>query len=89
MSKEEIVFTDGLRVRKVNDFKFGLSINYEKFTDWLKAYKNEQGYINIDICKAFEKESWYGKLNLWQPDKKSEKNNDNQIVTVGDEEIPF
>ena len=92
MSKEEITFTDGLRVRKVNEYKFGLSINYEKFTEWLKAYKNEQGYINIDICKSKEKENWYGKLNTWKPENKqnkTENNTDDTIVKFGDEEIPF
>lgn len=90
MSKDEIVFTDGLKVRKVNDYKFGISINFERFTDWLKAYKNEQGYINIDICKSKEKESWYGKLNLWQPDKNKVQSQSTQDeVIINDEEIPF
>lgn len=90
--KKEVVFATGLNVRKVNDFKFGISINVEKFTDFMSAYKNEKGYVNIDICKAFEKESWYGKLNVWQPTKKEETKKAQEVFegeVIDDEEIPF
>lgn len=89
--KEKVIFADGLNIRKVNDFKFGISINTEKFIDFLNAYKNLKGYVNIDLCKAYEKESWYGKLNTWTP-KKEEPKTAKEVFegdAIGDDEIPF
>lgn len=89
--KEKVIFADGLNIRKVNDFKFGISINTEKFIDFLNAFKNLKGYVNIDLCKAYEKESWYAKLNTWTPPKK-EENKVKEVFegdVIGDDEIPF
>lgn len=84
MPKDEIVFTDGLSVRKVSDTLFGVSINVEKFADFMSAYKTARGYVNINIQKSKDKESWYGMLNTWQP--KQETKPKEEII---DDEIPF
>lgn len=86
MPKDEIVFTDGLSVRKVSDTLFGISINVEKFADFMSAYKTARGYVNINIQKSKEKDSWYGMLNTWQPDNQKQIKPKEEII---DDEIPF
>lgn len=69
-TKEEIVFADGVKVTNPFPEIIKLSINTEKFIDFLTAYKNEKGYVNIDILKSRNKDAYYAKLNTWQPKKK-------------------
>ena len=83
MSKEEMIFADGVNVTKPFPEIIKLSINTEKFIDFLTAYKNEKGYVNIDILKSRNKDTYYAKLNVWQPKKKEQEE---QII---DDEIPF
>lgn len=67
---EEIILVDGFNAKKINEDFWGLSFNVEKFKDFLDTYKNENGYVSINICKSKKQEGkFYGKLNLWKPSK--------------------
>lgn len=71
---EEKIFANGLYFKKQFDNLFKISIDVEKFTDILNAYKNEKGYVNIDIKKKKNEDGYYGELNFWQPKKKDDIN---------------
>ncbi|MBQ2175396.1 MAG: hypothetical protein II453_10115 [Alphaproteobacteria bacterium] len=87
MAKQEIIFVDGMKVKKRFENLYGVSINLENFNKFAEAHKNK-GYLNIDICKSKDKEVWYARLNTWTPTK---QNNDDPIVKFDDDdmEIPF
>ena len=73
----DIIFVDGMKVKKKFDNLYGVSINLEYFNRFAEAHKNNKGYLNIDICKSKDKDNWYVKLNTWKPNE------------VNEEEIPF
>ena len=78
----EKVFVDSSSVRKVSDTLFGLSFNAEKLIDFATAYKNEKGYLNLNMCQSKDGKKWYLELNTWQPQKKKQE-------VIDDDEIPF
>ena len=69
----DIIFVDGVKVKQRFDNLLGVSIKVEDFEKFLKANMNENGYLNIDICKSKDKDAWYARLNTWKPDKKDEE----------------
>lgn len=81
----DIVFADGITVKKISDTLFDLGINAEKFTKFVNEHES-QGWLHINLSKAKEKDSWYAKLNTWKPDKSKGKQAE---TTVDDEEIPY
>lgn len=84
MDKKEIIFIDGMKVKQRFEGLLGVSINLDVFKRFAEAYNN-QGYLNIDICKSKDKDAWYARLNTWKPQAKDEP-----IVKFDDtEEIPF
>lgn len=82
MAATDIIFVDGVKVKQRFDGLLGVSINLEYFNKFAEAHKN-QGYLNIDICKSRDKDSWYARLNTWKPTKKQ----DDELI--GEEEIPY
>lgn len=72
MTKEEIIFVDGMKVKQRFEGLLGVSINVKYFSDFIKAHENK-GYVNIDICKSKDKDGWYARLNTWKPEKKDEE----------------
>lgn len=92
MTREEIVFVDGLSIKKINDDFWALSFKVENFNDFMTTYKTESGYLNINICKSKKDETrYFAKLNTWTPQPKEEKTVkevfDGEVL--GDEVIPF
>lgn len=79
----DIIFIDGVKVKQRFDGLLGISINLEKFEKFAEEHKNN-GYLNIDVCKSKDKDSWYARLNTWKPGGKSK-----QDEMIGEEEIPF
>ena len=70
----------------------------EKTPDWIvcqlgikvdELKPNDKGYVNIDICKSKDGSYCYPKINEWQPTKKEEKKETENIVEFIDEEVPF
>lgn len=78
-----IIFVDGMKVKKKYENLLGVSINLEYFNKFAEAHSNK-GYLNIDICKSKDKDSWYARLNTWKPDGKSK-----QDELLGTDEIPY
>ena len=73
MTKEEIIFVDGMKVKQRFDGLLGVSINVKYFSDFIKRHENK-GYVNIDICRSKEeKKGWYARLNTWKPTTKDEE----------------
>lgn len=82
--KQEIIFVDGVKVKQRWENLLGVSINLEHFNKFAEAHSNK-GYLNIDICKSKDKDSWYARLNTWKPDKTKPATDE----LIGDDEIPF
>lgn len=78
----DIIFVDGVKVKQRFENLLGVSINLEYFNKFAEAHKNK-GYLNIDICKSKDKDSWYARLNTWTPNKTKGDE------LIGEEEIPF
>lgn len=83
--ENKIIFVDGVKVRKINDNFFAMSIKLDKFLEWAKGKETEHGYINLNLCQAKTSGVWYPKLNDWKPDKQKEA----VKVEEQEEEIPF
>lgn len=72
---EEKKFVDGLFVKE-KTLKYGpiteLSFKVEEFTQWMKEYVNDKGYVNVTIKKAKESGKPYAELNDWKPEPKDD-----------------
>jgi len=67
---DDIVFIDGLKFEKPKEgapefIKGKLSIHAERLTAFIATHKNENGYLNIDLCKSKEG-NLYLKLNTYK-----------------------
>lgn len=87
--------------------KYGLkiSIKVDEFIEFLKAHKNDKGYVNIDQNKVREpqegKSPFYFTLDTWQPnngktnDTPSEPKASNEeienksTIYYGQDDLPF
>lgn len=83
--KEEPIFADGLMFREPHEgapsfVKGSLSVNVKKFTEWVKQYENEKGWVTIDM-KESKTFVTYFQLNTWKPTKKEES----QVVDNGND----
>ena len=70
-----------IRVKRISDTLFDLGIKIEDFKKFLDE-NNSNGWVNVNICKSKEKDTWYAKLNSWKPNKPSDSE-------VPEDEIPF
>lgn len=71
MAKDEIIFVNGMKVKQRFDGLLGVSINVKYFKEFLERFENN-GYVNIDICRSRDKDAWYPRLNTWKPTKKDD-----------------
>ena len=84
-------FPNGLFANKPHknapDFvKAGISIQVERFIQWLKAQKaNEKGYVKLQVLEARDGEKFYAKLDDWEP---SGAGQSTETTTTSDD-IPF
>lgn len=74
MENKEIVFVDGLLVKKPREgapdyVKALLSFKRHELIQWLEGRSEE--WINVDVLES-KAGKWYGKLNDWKPEKKAE-----------------
>lgn len=74
----EKVYPDGLFI-ELKETSFGeiekLSIQADKFIDFLNTHKNAKGYVNIDILNS-QKGGKYAVLNQYQPKAQQEEPSD-------------
>lgn len=86
MDKKEIEFAKGVKVKQSFPDLFSISIKFDEFSEWAFAHKNENGYLNLNIARTKSKDTWYCRLNEWQP-------TDKKTVTFKDfkeeEKLPF
>ena len=66
------IFADGLffkRSETAPDFVVGkLSVNADKFAQFISVHKNEGGYVNLEVKKS-KAGGFYVELDTWQPKK--------------------
>lgn len=77
----DIIFVNGVKVKKIGDTLFDLGIKIEDFKKFLDDNDSE-GWVHVNICKSKDKDNWYAKLNTWKPNKPSDSK-------VPEDEIPF
>lgn len=85
---DDIIFIDGLKFEKPKEgapefIKGKLSIHAERLTAFIATHKNENGYLNIDLCKS-KKGELYLKLNTYK--KNAEPKGNDQVKP---DDIPF
>lgn len=87
---KEIIFVDGMKVKERFENLLGVSIKVDNFKKFIEENESK-GYVNIDICKSRDKDSWYARLNTWKPENKEEKTVTKQDVIneFDGEEIAF
>lgn len=88
---DDIIFVDGLKFEKPNErapefIKGKLSIHAERLTKFIAEHVNENGYLNIDLCKS-QKGELYLRLNTYRKPGVAEKPVGNEKVPPS--EIPF
>ena len=71
----EKVFADGMGFKKKRDgapdfVKGSVWIKVDDFIPFLQKHKKEDGFVNLDLLKAKEKDSLYFSLNDWKPENK-------------------
>lgn len=91
----DIIFVDGMKVKERYEGLLGVSIRIDNFKAFIEEYENN-GYVNIDICKSRDKDSWYARLNTWKPSKEQRKATKEDVVNefdgtelITDEEVVF
>ena len=84
------IFADGVSI-KAKETRYGeilkVGIKAESFIDFLAKYTNERGYVNLDLKKG-QSGKWYMELNTYSKNNQTEETDEN-LVSFGDEEIPF
>jgi len=78
MEKKEYIFPDGIMFTLPADnapewVKGKLSIQPDKFVAWAKQYESERGWVNLDLKKSKEKQTYYLQLNTWKPSEKMDQ----------------
>ena len=57
-----------------------VSIKVEEAIEMLNQYKNDKGYVNLDLLKSKDGGKLYFTVNDWKPEKKEE---------LTSEDVPF
>ena len=86
METNKPIFPNGVKVKKVSDTLFSLSVKVNDFAEWAFAHQNDNGYVNLNISKSKGNDNWYCKLNTWTPKSKETTKGD---TVQFNEEIPF
>lgn len=84
--KPETIFADGLffelpQANTPTFIKGKLSIEVEKFKQFLNDHQNKGGYVNIDL-KESKGQKGYAVLNTWKPTQKQYKAPQTNEVSV-------
>lgn len=96
-TKSDSKLADGIRFERPKEgtpsfVKGGVGVEVDKFIEFLKANKNDKGWVKLDLLESKEKKSLYFKLNDWKPTIPGEQKNYPQ-PGVGDvpnpDDIPF
>lgn len=71
------VFADGMIFKKPREgspefVKGAISIKVDDFIEFLKKYKGETGWLNLDLKKSATKGTLYLELNQWKPNKEKD-----------------
>lgn len=71
------IFAGGMRFEKPKEgtpefVKGRLSFKVDEAVEFLQKYKNEKGWVNIDLLKSKEKGTLYLQLNDWKPKEQGE-----------------
>jgi len=96
------IFAGGMRFEKPKegtpDFVKGrLSFKVDEAVEFLQKYKNEKGWVNVDLLKSKEKGTLYLQLNDWKPKEQEDAKRENKGVDpidypeedINPEDIPF
>ena len=77
----ETKFIDGLYVNdaKPDFIPCKLSIQADRFCEFVQANKNDKGYVNIDVCRSKEGKL-YAKLNDFVPAQQAQQDAPQQPV---------
>lgn len=69
---------------KAPDFvKFGIALNKETFSEWLKnTPANDKGYIKLDCLAKRETDGFYFKLNDWVPTPRQDAQLDEVVADL-------
>lgn len=87
-------FADGLRVNKPResapDFVIAkLGIKVDVFTKYLEEHANANGYVDLDVLKSKDGNSYYATLNDWKPDGEQKTPQEPAKEDINPDEIPF
>jgi hypothetical protein len=94
MQNTEKNFANGFILTRRNgapEFVIGnVAINVAEFTEWLNTYKNEKGWVNLDLKQA-QSGKFYAEQNTWQPSNTETKEPQTlkQEVEADDDDLPF
>jgi hypothetical protein len=83
------IFADGIIFKLPTDkapnwIKGNITINIEKFTEFIKSQSNERGWINLDV-KESKNGTLYVELNTYQ----KPKNTPTSEVNTKNDELPY
>jgi len=65
-----------------------IAINVAEFTEWLNTYKNEKGWVNLDVKQA-QSGKYYAEQNTWKPDANKQPAQAAQNNAADDDDLPF
>ena len=72
------------------DFVRGrISIKVEEAIETLNEYKNEAGYVNLDILRSKDGSKLYLTVNDWKPEKKEDDRTEDQKKLDEQVQSPF
>lgn len=71
------VFGEGIYFNKKHDnapdfIKGSIGIEVERFVEFLKKHKGEDGRVSLDLLKKIDGSGLYFQLNDWKPEKKKD-----------------
>lgn len=72
MANQEKNFANGFILTRRSgapDYVVGnVAINVQEFTEWLNTYKNEKGWVNLNLMQS-QGGKFYAEQNTWQPEQ--------------------
>lgn len=86
INENKKIFADGISFSPPSDItkekapwvRGKVSIIADKLIPFIEKYKNERGWVNLDLKKS-ESGVLYLELNTWKPEPKAEEINPNDI----------
>lgn len=67
-----------------------VAINVAEFTEWLQTYKNEKGWINLNLMQS-QNGKFYAEQNTWSPNSetKTPQTLKQEVSESEDDDFPF